>query len=61
VTLTNVTNNVDIVSICKTGGIIAYAYGILNFNNVTNTGDITRKGLDATRDDAVGGIVGYGH
>lgn len=61
VTLTNVTNNVDIVSICKTGGIIAYAYGTLNFNNVTNNGSITRKGLDATRDDAVGGLVGYGH
>lgn len=60
-TLTNVTNNVDIVGICKIGGIVSYAYGTLNFNNVVNNGDLTRIGLDATRDDAVGGLVGYGH
>ena len=61
VTLTNVTNNVDIVGICKVGGIISYAYGTMNFNNVVNNGNLTRKGLDATRADGVGGLIGFGH
>ena len=61
VTLTNVTNNVNIVGICKIGGIISYGYGTMNLNNVVNNGDLTRKGLDATRADGVGGIIGFGH
>lgn len=59
-TFTDVTNNVDIVGICKIGGMVSYAYGTLNFTNVVNNGDLTRKGLDATRNDGVGGLVGWG-
>lgn len=66
-TLTNVTNNVDVFGICKVGGIVAYAYGALNLSNVVNNGNMTRTAGSAptadhyTRDDGVGGIVGYGH
>lgn len=59
-TFTDVTNNVDIVGICKIGGMVSYAYGTLNFTNVVNNGDLTRKGLDATRNDGVGSLVGWG-
>ena len=56
--LNDVTNNVDIWSTRKVGGVCGYAQCIQRYNNVTNNGNITRLSSDRT-DDGVGGLIAY--
>lgn len=61
VELKNVTNNANIYSTRKTGGVIGFALGNVSLENVTNNGDVARVGDDNGKVDAVGGVVAYGH
>lgn len=64
VELKNVTNNANIYSTRKVGGVIGFALGNISLENVTNNGNVARvdeNGKDNGKDDGVGGIVAYGH
>ena len=58
--LDNVTNNIDIWSTRKVGGICGYGECIQRYDNVTNNGNITRLNGDLSKaDDGVGGLIAY--
>ena len=56
-TLTNVTNKVNVTCARKCGGIIANGVGKIIMTNVVNEGNITKTGTKSG--DQVGGLIGY--